>query len=84
MSKPVNPPVTTVWVDQVQLKTDANVFLPWAIAAVGSPTNFLMPENIKVILERWLPIFESLSDSDPLRESVAAWVNSKTGAQPPP
>jgi hypothetical protein len=70
------------WVNQAQAQADADELLPWVAQQMNNPFN-LMPENIKIIIERWVPIIQSLSDSDPLRIAIADWINQKTGASPP-
>ena len=73
---------TPQWIDQAQAQADADELLPWVAQQMGNPFNPIS-ENIKIIIERWAPIIQSLSDSDPLRIAIADWINEKTGATPP-
>jgi hypothetical protein len=80
---PVTPvPTVPPWIEQAQVQADANVLLPWILAQMNSPFSIL-PEEIKVIIERWIPIYQLLADSNKFTTAVLKWVNDNSGAVPP-
>jgi hypothetical protein len=72
--------MAAIHIDQVQLQADGDVILTWVEEQMTSPLNVLLPEPIKIIIERWIPIYKSLLDSDHLRNEVVKWINSHQGS----